>query len=290
MRKERLEIWMALAGLAIYLVVGVPVVVVEFTSGDATRGPFWVWLLCYVGYLAAMVAVPTADRGPRRVNPAVFAALAVVCGAATVLLAGNHGVTPILLVFAAALAAQFLSVRVAVGIVAVNTAVVATAVFSHGLGWPDVLLTTALYAVLQVLYLFTAWTERREQVANENLAVAHAELRSATALLAESSQAQERLRIARELHDLLGHKLSALALNLETANHRVRGEASADVERSRLLAKELLADVRSTVGDLRSRPPGTAYRPRHDRPRPAAPARTPHRGRRRGGRDRKSGV
>src|SRR5690606_2417063 len=40
-----------------------------------------------------------------------------------------------------------------------------------------------------------------------------------------------------------------------TANHRVRGEASADVERSRLLAKELLADVRSTVGDLRSRPP-----------------------------------
>ncbi len=246
---------MALAGLAIYLVVGVPVVVVEFTSGDATRGPFWVWLLCYVGYLAAMVAVPTADRGPRRVNPAVFAALAVVCGAATVLLAGNHGVTPILLVFAAALAAQFLSVRVAVGIVAVNTAVVATAVFSHGLGWPDVLLTTALYAVLQVLYLFTAWTERREQVANENLAVAHAELRSATALLAESSQAQERLRIARELHDLLGHKLSALALNLETANHRVRGEASADVERSRLLAKELLADVRSTVGDLRSRPP-----------------------------------
>ncbi|OLT48244.1 hypothetical protein BJF85_13565 [Saccharomonospora sp. CUA-673] len=255
MRTERLEQWAGLAGLAVYLVIGVPTVYLEIVVGDVTRGPFWVWLLCYVGYAAAMLAAWTSGAGSR-INPGVHVTVMMGCGAATVLLTGNHGVTPILLVFVAAVAAQTMSVRFAVGVAIGNTAVVAVSVLSHGLGWMELLLSTALYAVLQAMYLFTAWNDQRERIANENLAVAHAELRSASALLAESSQAQERLRIARELHDQVGHKLSALALNLETASHRVRGQGAADdVERSRLLAKDLLADVRAAVGNLRSRPP-----------------------------------
>lgn len=242
----------------IYLVVGTPIVLVEL-SGDAAEpvagGPFWLWLACYAGFLVAFVATAASGTRGHRVGVVGCVLLTTVCGAGIVLLSGNRGVTPILLVFAAAIAAQYASARLAVGIVAGNTVVVAAAGLWHGVGLLDLLLSTSLYAVLQVLCLFTTWAGRREQEANERLAVAHTELRSATALLAESSQSQERLRIARELHDVLGHKLSALALQLETASHRVSGAAGDDVERARLLAKELLADVRSTVGELRSRPP-----------------------------------
>ncbi|MCR3722728.1 MULTISPECIES: sensor histidine kinase [Prauserella salsuginis group] len=258
MGKERLEVAVATAGLAIYLVIGLPIIVVA-VSGDAaepvTRGPFWLWLVCYAGFLVAFAATAVTGERGHRGGAAGGALLTMVCGAGVVLLSGDRGVTPILLVFAAAIAAQYVSARMAVGIVAGNTVVVAAAGLWHGTGALDLLLTTCLYGVLQVLYLFTTWAAQREQEANERLAVAHAELRSATALLAESSQSQERLRIARELHDLLGHKLSALALQLETASHRVTGPAGEDVERARLLAKELLTDVRSTVGELRSRPP-----------------------------------
>lgn len=258
MGKERLEVAAATAGLVIYLVVGTPIVLVEL-SGDAaepvTGGPFWLWLVCYAGFLVAFVATVVSGTWGHRAGVVGCALLTTACGAGIVLLSGNRGVTPILLVFAAAIAAQYAPARLAVGIVAGNTVVVAAAGLWHGVGLLDLLLSTSLYAVLQVLCLFTTWAGRREQEANERLAVAHTELRSATALLAESSQSQERLRIARELHDVLGHKLSALALQLETASHRVSGAAGDDVERARLLAKELLTDVRSTVGELRSRPP-----------------------------------
>lgn len=258
MGKERLEVATATAGLAIYLVVGLPIVFVEVTGDvgeEVTRGPFWLWLVAYLGFLVAFAATAVAGTRGHHAGAAGGALLTMACGGSVVLLAGNRGVTPILLIFAAAIAAEYVSARMAVGIVAGNTVVVTAAGLWHGVGALDLLLSTMLYGVLQVLYLFTTWSSQREQAANERLAVAHAELRSATALLAESSQSQERLRIARDLHDVLGHKLSALALQLETASHRVTGAEGNDVERARLLAKELLADVRSTVGELRSRPP-----------------------------------
>jgi signal transduction histidine kinase len=98
-------------------------------------------------------------------------------------------------------------------------------------------------------------SEQREAAARRRLAVANAELRATTALLAESSRAGERLRIARDLHDLLGHQLTALALELEVAAHRSEPPARAHVERARGLAKELLGDVRTAVGELRAGSP-----------------------------------
>ena len=53
----------------------------------------------------------------------------------------------------------------------------------------------------------------------------NAELRATRALLAESTRINERTRISRELHDLLGHHLTALSLNLEVASHVTEGKA-----------------------------------------------------------------
>ena len=67
-----------------------------------------------------------------------------------------------------------------------------------------------------------------------------------------SSRAEERLRIARDLHDLIGHHLTALSLNLEVASHLAEGQAKERIEKSKSLTKLLLSDVRDVVSRLRA--------------------------------------
>jgi signal transduction histidine kinase len=59
------------------------------------------------------------------------------------------------------------------------------------------------------------------------------------------------VRISRELHDLVGHHLTALTLNLQVATHLVEGKALEHVQQAHSLAKLLLADVREVVSDMR---------------------------------------
>ena len=79
----------------------------------------------------------------------------------------------------------------------------------------------------------------------------NAELRATRALLAESSRMSERVRISRELHDLLGHHLTALSLNLEVASHITEGKAHEHVGQAHTLARLLLSDVREAVSQIR---------------------------------------
>jgi replicative DNA helicase len=53
------------------------------------------------------------------------------------------------------------------------------------------------------------------------------------------------------LHDLLGHHLTALSLNLEVAGHLAQGKAQEHVNQAHTLAKLLLSDVREAVSRLR---------------------------------------
>ena len=79
----------------------------------------------------------------------------------------------------------------------------------------------------------------------------NSELKATQHLLGDSARQGERLRIARDLHDTLGQHLSALSIQLEIAAHLSEGDAHRQIEKSRHLAKLLLADVRATVSDLR---------------------------------------
>ena len=113
-------------------------------------------------------------------------------------------------------------------------------------------LQAGLYFGNSVIVFIASEVVRQQANAREEQRRLNSELRATRALLAESSRLTERMRIARELHDLVGHHLTALSLNLEVAGHLVVNEAASDhVTRARNTAKQLLADVREVVSELR---------------------------------------
>ncbi|MGI8430166.1 MAG: histidine kinase dimerization/phosphoacceptor domain-containing protein, partial [Solirubrobacteraceae bacterium] len=82
----------------------------------------------------------------------------------------------------------------------------------------------------------------------------NAELLAARAELARLAVAQERLRFARDLHDLLGHTLSVIALKSELAGRLLPDRASEALEEVRAVervARGALAEVREAVGGYR---------------------------------------
>lgn len=111
------------------------------------------------------------------------------------------------------------------------------------------------YFAFQLFGAFTARIAFEERDAKQALAAANAELRVATGLLDMSSRAEERLRIARDLHDLIGHHLTALSLNLEVASHLAAGEAKEHIDKGHAITRLLLADVRDVVSRLRENEP-----------------------------------
>ncbi|MBB3082583.1 sensor histidine kinase [Geodermatophilus sabuli] len=104
--------------------------------------------------------------------------------------------------------------------------------------------------ILPVICVLTAFALRGTRY----LVSVNAELIEAREELARSAVAEERLRFARDLHDLLGHSLSLIALKSELAGRladrdpaRARAEM-ADVEST---ARRALAEVREAVSGYR---------------------------------------
>ena len=104
-----------------------------------------------------------------------------------------------------------------------------------------------------VLFPFIASLLALQQVqARSDLRRVNAQLVATQALLAENTRIAERVRISRDLHDLIGHHLTALTLNLEVASHTSEGQAKEHVNKAASVARQLLGDVREVVTDLRS--------------------------------------
>lgn len=122
------------------------------------------------------------------------------------------------------------------------------------LTWWEALMQSLLYAGFSTFVFVTGYVAKLQAAAREEQRRLNAELRAARALLAEDSRIGERLRISRELHDLLGHHLTALSLNLEVASHLTEGQAQEHVKQSHSLAKLLLSDVREAVSEMRHGP------------------------------------
>jgi signal transduction histidine kinase len=116
----------------------------------------------------------------------------------------------------------------------------------------------------QVFAFYTSWVAHRERQGRLTLARLHAELEAAHHLLEQGSRERERLRIARDLHDVLGHHLTALSLRLEAAHHTTDAARDEHLEASRATVKDLLGEVRTVVSELRELP-GIDLRPALER-------------------------
>lgn len=89
----------------------------------------------------------------------------------------------------------------------------------------------------------------------------HDQLTAYSAEVAKLSAAAERNRLARDIHDSLGHHLTAIAVQLEKAEaFRDRDQTAADqaVAVARSLARQALQDVRGSVAALRGDEPPAA--------------------------------
>jgi two-component system sensor histidine kinase DesK len=167
------------------------------------------------------------------------------------------GVTPGLPFLVTALAAVLLPARLALGF-----------------GFAQVLLNTGIYAAPSD----TAWLDQFGLLSSMlalhglafglgRMAAAEAEKRrwlqavlaerlSGEQLLAEQMRYSERMQIARELHDLMGHHLTALNLQLQLGGALLAREdkpgAGQALDRAQGVAAQLLADVREAVSQQRS--------------------------------------
>ena len=170
--------------------------------------------------------------------------------AAVMVLVSRDGLAGATFVVAAAQVVELVPPRVAAAWVAVQTAVIAARYWWLD-GWVTSLTIGGGYLGFQMFAMTTASLAFRERMAREELARAHAELQATQALLSENIRVAERLRISRDLHDMLGHHLTALSLQLEVASRLSSGAAADRVNEAHAITRLLLSDVRDVVSRLR---------------------------------------
>ncbi|WP_127346338.1 histidine kinase [Pseudidiomarina mangrovi] len=127
----------------------------------------------------------------------------------------------------------------------------------YGLHWHDdyAWLTAFLFVGFNLFAAMMMAAQLREQRAREREQQANQELRTTQALLKEVTRQAERTRIARNIHDLVGHHLTALSIQLQVAERQTStGDSAAHkaIAQSRSIAQLLLADVREAVADMRA--------------------------------------
>jgi signal transduction histidine kinase len=126
--------------------------------------------------------------------------------------------------------------------------------FHIGMSWGDglrnglgILAAAAFTAVVTELL-------RREQRARAQLADANAQLRGYAAQAEELATTQERNRVARDIHDGLGHHLTVVQMQVQAARAVLPSDpskADAMLARAQQQSTEALAEVRRSVAALR---------------------------------------
>ena len=208
----------------------------------------------WVAYLAFGIGYAWLTRGlgRRRTAPDFLLLIVVTLAALGVSYFNGSGLGSVLLMVAACVLPWLLPLPLGIAWLVASQLAVAP-VFIRWLGFPAVeaLMQSMLYAGFSGFVFITSLVALQQTEAREDQRRLNAELRATRVLLAESARVNERTRISRELHDLLGHHLTALSLNLEVAGHLAEGKALEHVRQSHTLAKLLLTDVREVVSEMR---------------------------------------
>ncbi len=223
------------AGLGLTALVALPVAFHDALDRSRLAG----WLASIALFAACFWKSAGA---PARDGRALLLALEVACVVAMVLTM-CHGFEGSLLVLVALQLGAVVGWRTGVALVVLQTALLSTAIAIH---WSPsaAMLLAPPYLGFQLLAFAVARLLRQQALAN-------AELLAARSAVEENSRLAERVRIARELHDAVGHRMTALRLHLEVAARTAEGATAAACDTAHALAGEVLADIRATVARLR---------------------------------------
>ncbi|WP_434533356.1 sensor histidine kinase [Amycolatopsis carbonis] len=231
-------------GWPIFAVLFLLPFLVPVTRELATGGePLWTRVLMALlvyGYGACYVVFPTVFRKPRQVK-LTFGAVMLALGLLATLLVDT---SPYILLYATA-----------------------TLAFLFPAGWAAILDTLALGAVAVVLLadgriqtdggdLISVGAITLAMFFMANLVRAVRRLELANQEIATLAVANERQRVARDLHDLLGHSLTTITVKAGLARRVLEssgdvGRAVEEIREVEGLTRSALSDVRLTVSEYR---------------------------------------
>jgi signal transduction histidine kinase len=117
----------------------------------------------------------------------------------------------------------------------------------------NVTIVFTLITALLILLVNSLISERRNR---EHLAQAHSQLRQYAQRIEDQTLLEERNRIAREIHDSLGHTLTAQSIQLENAlvyfNPDTDNRAYSFITQAKMLSHTALQDIRRSVSQMRN--------------------------------------
>jgi len=240
-------------GVAVWLAVGLPVVAFAalFPRNDRELVPTVAWVASWLLFGAAFVLATRRRVGPeRRAESLSLAAGESAAVLSLVALPPCFGLEGSLLVLVALQLGALLPRGAAAAWIALQSAALLGIMWLHW-GWHWAVVLAMAYVPFQLIADGATRLLIGEVEARRREAAARAELAATRELLDQSVRLHERSRIARDLHDLLGHNLAALSINLEIASHFADGEAATRIETAQSVTKLLLGDVRGAVDALR---------------------------------------
>lgn len=212
---------------------------------DASQRPL-VWLLLAI----TLLAILALDWMPHRsLLRAASYLVQAACGFALIAMAPRTGIAPVVLVvLIAELAMEYRPRTVLVLAVAID-ALLYLVLLWGGHYAPHI--QVALYMGFQAFAALTTHYARSAELARDRLALVNADLLATRALLADTARDNERLRVARELHDVAGHKLTAMTLNLRALSADPAFAGRQEIALAQQLSSELLGDIRGIVQAMR---------------------------------------
>lgn len=227
--------------VVVLLIVLLPLLTVDMGAGSALR-----WALLVIGLVvyagSFLVVTQVGPRWSRRARSLMVGWLVVV-GSVLPVVTGDV-TTLVHLAYAIVAAVVVLPAEASrlVGLGVASAQVIATRVVDGRVDWNGTWLLVLLTLSLSSLFLLTR---------------AVSQLSAARAVIAHQSVMDERNRLARDLHDVVGHTVAAIVLKSGVARRMLEGDTERDTVRTEVrdieeLSRTAMREIRSTVLDTRS--------------------------------------